>query len=168
MDIITYLITGIIAMFGFFFGTIISHYASEEVKAGRKYFVFLQKLTLILIFILFFKYLPFTIATILVLMSFFFLFFYWHKKDMYTLEYIILGCFFIIASVNESLHFYFTILIFLFGLFTGGMHYAENHKKRNKVSLDKALILILRKYYFFLIIIIVCYIIANIFSFLAV
>lgn len=179
VDVFSFLISTVIAFLGLLTGSFLAHNAPDETHEFRKYFPYLQLAVFVLVFVLFFVYLPFFIALALLVLSFGFIYFFWHKKNLNLLDYIVLGVLFSITSLNAYFHMYMTLLVFLFGIFTGALYYAlhTKHKKHQKtIPLHKhsgkhlrySVIsrTLFQNYLFFLIIAVSSYIVSRIIYFL--
>lgn len=132
MDILTFILTTIVAYFGLLVGSLVANNSPDEVHSFKKYLPFLQLVVFVLIFVLLFVYLPFWIALVLLLFSFIFIYVFWHKKNHNLLDYILLGALFAITSIDVQLHLYMVLLVFLFGLFTGALHFALHTVYKDK------------------------------------
>lgn len=138
MEFINYFFASIISFFGLFIGIILVKIAPEEQKPLEKYFVFLRKilLTLIFIFLVFFYFSDYFNLTILILYMLFLLFVefkikYSLKKSMTS--YTILGILFFLSSKNINLFTIESSLILLYGMPTASLIYARKGKNPYKV-----------------------------------
>lgn len=179
---ITFLLTTLIAFFGLFAGILIAYHTKDEVHHVKRYLPFLQLLCLVIIFILTFFYYPFFIALVVFLLSFLFMFLFWRRKDINLLDYIVLAVIFAFSSIYVSFHLYITLLLFVFGLFSGTLYYAlhtkpkRSHKSRHAhilmighhehsrrhLSFGQSLRGLFDRYYFFVVIAIATYALAHI------
>ena len=135
MDFFTFLISAVIAFLGLLTGSALAHAAPDETHQFKHYFPFLQLLTFALIFVLLFVYFPFWIALALFVLSFVFILLFLHRKNLNLLYYIVLGTLFALTSLVPQMHWYMTLLVFLFGVFTGALYYAlhtKAHKKKHR------------------------------------
>ena len=120
--IYNYFLASVIAFSGLFMGLLLAHIAKEELKQGKKYFVILQKIILILIMIfLNTKYYILIIASILLI----FILKNYLKKQIpeIPLYYLIFGIIFFFASRNPAILAIQSSLVFLYGLPTGTLYY---------------------------------------------
>ena len=110
---------------GLFMGVLISFMSKEELKDGRKYFLFSKKVIFVLIifFLIYFLNVKLIynllIAVILLLVLFKF-------KIKEYITYNLLGIIFYLSSLNESLFKINASLIFIYGLFVGGLFTEKN------------------------------------------
>ncbi len=176
MDLFTYILTTCIGFSGLFVGILISRYAIEEVDIFKKHIPFLQMVLLLLGFLVTFIYVPFNISLLIFLLSFAFIYLFWNKRDINTLDYVVFSILFILSSVNLEAHFYMTAIIFVFGILSGTLFfvlhtYPKKHKKHiahhrhtgHNMDFDELSYAMFKKYFFFLIISILGYIISSIF-----
>lgn len=131
MDVFTFALSVVIAFLGLLAGCVLAKYSHDEVHQFRKSIHTAQLLVLVLLFVLFFVYFPFWVALAILVLSFSFILLFWHRKDMNLLDYVVLGVLFGLTSVDAQLHLYMTLLVFLFGLFTGSLHYVLHTKHHN-------------------------------------
>lgn len=134
MDIFTFGLTVIVAFLGLLTGSFLSHHARDEVKYIEKYLPFIQLLCLILVFVILYAFMPFFIASCLLVLSFSFIYLFWNKKNMNVLDYIIFAILFSFTSLNFQQHLYMTVVLFLFGVFSGTLYYALHTKPVRQVS----------------------------------
>ena len=127
MNILNYSLTALISYIGLFVGFILALIAKEELKAGKKYFVTLQKIILLLIFIflLIFElsYIP------LLLISIFIIIYLFKTKKSFNESlyiYILLGIIFYLSSKTLNLFIIESSLIFLYGIPTGTLLTKKN------------------------------------------
>ncbi len=179
MDFFTFLATLILSFFGLFVGLVLSHYSEEELRDIKKYLPYLQLLIFVLVFLVFYWYLPFFIATSILVLSFAFIYLFWHRKKINTLDYIVFAILFALTSLNNYFHLYMTLLVFIFGLFSGSLFYVLHrrseeltkhilhHKHSGKhLSFGHLSVKLFDYYYFFLIISLIAFLIANLFKYL--
>ena len=179
MDIYTFVGTSLLAFLGLFVGLVLSHYSEEEVQSFKKYIPFIQLSIFVLMFLLLFWYLPFFIASSILVLSFAFIYLYWHRKNLNVLDYIIISVLFALTSLSKNFQMYMTLLTFLFGIFSGSLFYVlhRRHTKEPKhilhhkhsgrhLSFGQLSIELFNHYYFFLIISFVAYLLANLFKYL--
>lgn len=177
MELFTYLLTGIIAFIGLFIGLLITKYSLDEVNSFKKYIPFLQMMLIMLGFLVMFIYINFTLASVIFILSFAFIFLFWKKRDINTLDYVIFSILFFIASYNINAHYYMTAIIFVFGILSGTLFfvlhtYPKKHVKNHghhkhsgkNLDFDELSKELFNKYFFFLILIIINYIIGFIFT----
>jgi len=109
MDIFTFTTTIIIAFLGLLTGSIISYYSEEEIKSFKKYIPFAQLIIFTMIFVTIFIYIPFFIASSLMVLSFAFIFLFWHKQNLNILDYMVFGVIIALTSINAELQIYITL-----------------------------------------------------------
>ena len=149
MQLLNYFLISIISFLGILIGMLLAFTAKEELESGKKYFLLLQKLTLLLILIFllnFFNinlYLRITIYVLfLALMTF-------NIKSQ--IIYPILAVVFFLSSKNPGLFITNSILIFLYGFPTGSL-FAKKLIKKKKSFVFKKIFL---TYFWFILIAIV-------------
>ncbi len=139
MQFINYLSTTTLVYAGLLAGIILGYISKEEVKAGRKYFIIIQKIILLLIIISFSAY---SRLDIILRLSIFFVLIssliIIHFKDINILRYslityTILGIIFYISSSISRLFLINSSLIFLYGFPTGTL--LVDFKKNNFVGI---------------------------------
>ena len=134
MNILNYSLAALIAYTGLFIGFMLAIMAKEEIKPGKKYFIILQRITLLLIFIfLFILIFDFLLLLIITLV-------YILKKKINFNEspyvYIILAVIFYLSSKNLNLFIIESSLIFLYGLPTGTL-LTKKSKKETIINILK-------------------------------
>lgn len=139
MDIFLYVLTALIAYFGLLIGAALAHGARDEAHNLRHHLFFLQLVSFILLFVVFYAYFSFFIVTSMLILTFAFIWFFWHKQENNTLDYIAFSVLFAISSLVMQAHFYVTLIIFFFGIFSGAIYYVlhthpekKSKKKRSK------------------------------------
>ena len=164
MDIFTFSLTALISFMGLFFGGILSYWSKDEVHQLKSSIPTMQMILFVLI------------------LSFGFIYIFWHRADLNVLDYILFGVLFTTSSLYYNAHFYITAIITFFGILSGALFYAmhtkpsgvmknkkELHIKHHKHSgkhlhIDDLLTSLFYKYYFYPIIAIASYIVAHIIS----
>lgn len=123
MNLLNYSLTAVISYLGLFVGFILAIIAKEELKQGKKYFLFLQKVILLLIFIFLLLFIKLNYILILLILVFVLIYILknYLKKGFNELPYIyiILSTIFYISSKKLDLFVIESSLIFLYGLPTG-------------------------------------------------
>jgi len=133
MNILNYSLTALVLYIGLFMGFILVLMAKEEIKPGKKYFLFLQKAILSLIFILLVVFLGLNYIVILLLLACIIIYITknYLKKEfndvIYT--YILLSVIFYLSSKNLNLFIIESSLIFLYGLPTGTLLTTKDKKQ---------------------------------------
>lgn len=128
------MIIELLALFGLFFGIIISHYTQEELKDGKKYFMILEFIILIVLFFLTTRYNINTIFLALGIIIGFLV------RNPYLFFGILLGS---VANLN----FLYSGLIFVYGLADGSLWFIN--KSKNYLYLSVALFFVQFILYFF-------------------
>lgn len=180
MDFFTYTLTALVGFLGLFVGLIFAKFSPNEVHNFKKYIPDIQLILLALSFVIFFIYFPFAIASLIFILSFSFIFLFWQKRDINTLDYIIFSILFAIGSLDYRVHYYLTAIIFVFGLIAGTLFYVlhdkphmhhvmtrGHHKHSGKqLTFDEMSGILFKKYVFFMILCIFNYIVAHLFFYL--
>lgn len=127
-----YLLTLIICFLGLFIGAVLAFMAKDELKAGRKYFILMQQILIMLIvfFVLFSFDINIYVCTTIALLALI-AYYYLHNRIKTQSIHILLTVAFFTGYLNS----YFAViasLIFLFGLPTGSL-FAENMLKKGKI-----------------------------------
>jgi hypothetical protein len=123
MNILNYSLTAVVSYLGLFVGFILAMMAKEEMKDGRRYFVFL------LVFI--------RLNYILVLLILVFIVVYLLKrKNELVYIYMILGVIFYLSSKTLNLFVIESSLIFLYGIPTGSL-LTKRDKKESLIGILK-------------------------------
>ncbi len=134
MELINYTLTSIVSFLGLILGIILAYIAKEELKQGKKYFIFLQKVILTLIFFFIFYYLKLNIFFIIILSLIFFILIYLYNEKIKTYYiYPFLAILFYFSSKNVELFKIQAFLIFLYGFPTGSL--LTKVKKRNYLEI---------------------------------
>ena len=138
MNILNYSLTALASYIGLFMGFILALMAKEEIKPGKKYFLFLQNAILSLIFLSLFIFLGLNYIVILLLLACIIIYITKKKKEfnhtIYT--YILFSVIFYISSKNLNLFIIESSLIFLYGLPTGTLLTTKD-KKQTIINLLK-------------------------------
>ena len=131
MNLLNYSLTAVIAYLGLFVGFILAIMAKEELKAGKKYFLFLQKIILLLIFVFLLIYIDSNYILVLLLLVFIIIYLLKRKRKFNELPYIyiILAVIFYLSSKNLDLFVIESSLIFLYGLPTGSLMTTKDKKE---------------------------------------
>ena len=140
MDFINYSLTNLIVFFGLIIGIILAYIAPEELKDGKKYFIFLQNflLLLILFFLLYLYKFNLALNILISLALFFLLYFYLNNKKHQKIKYIdyaFLGIIFYLSAKNTSLFLVQSALIFIYGFPAGSLLLKIKKKNILKVFL---------------------------------
>ncbi|MBU4284218.1 MAG: hypothetical protein KJ968_03855 [Nanoarchaeota archaeon] len=149
MQLINYSLISLISFSGLLIGMVLAFTAKEELEPGKKYFLLLQKLTLLLILIFllnFFNVILYLRITIYIL--FIFLMTINIKSQII---YPALAAVFFLSSKNPELFITNSILIFLYGFPTGSLFAKKLIKKRKSFVLKN----IFLNYFWFVIITII-------------
>lgn len=179
MDVFTFTLTLFVAFLGLLVGGFLAHNSEDEVHKFKKFIPFIQLLLFVLIFVVFFAFIPFFVALMILILSFAFIYLFWRKKNINTLDYIVFAVLFALSSLNFQYQLYMTIILFAFGIFSGALFYVlhtrPNHKHPNvsyhkhsgkNLELGHLLYALFHHYYFFLIVSFSAYLISQIFSFI--
>lgn len=131
MNLLNYSLAAIISYLGLFAGFILASMAKEELKAGKKYFIFLQKIILLLIFIFLLIYIDLNYIMVLLILFFIAIYTLKRKKEFNELPYIyiVLSIIFYLSSKNLDLFVIESSLIFLYGLPTGSLMTKKSKKE---------------------------------------
>jgi hypothetical protein len=152
MNILNYSLTALASYIGLFMGFILALIAKEEIKPGKKYFLFLQKAILSAIFIILFIFLDLNYIAILLLLACIIIYITKKKKEfndtIYT--YILLSVIFYLSSRNINLFIIEAPLIFFYGLPTGTLLTTKD-KKQTTINILKHISFVLIAIILFLI-----------------
>lgn len=144
MTLLNYSLASLITYLGIFMGFALAIIAKEEIKPGKKYFIFMQKAILLLIFLFLLIYRKLNyIAASLVLASIM-IYLLKTKKKFNKLPYIytILAVIFFMSSKIINLFIIESSLIFLYGIPTGTL-LTKRSKKETMTILLKGIPFIL-------------------------
>lgn len=120
MEILNYSLISLIAVLGLALGAVIGHFAKEEMKPGKKYFLLLQK-ALFIASIAAVMYANRTnVHYIWIGAVIIFIYFYFFEKINQIFAYAVLGLAFFLASETE-MFLPVAALVFLYGFPTGSM-----------------------------------------------
>lgn len=149
---ISYFLVLLTCFIGLFAGVLISFLAKEELKDGKKYFIFSKRIFFVLIIFFLIYFLKIIlIVNLLVALILIFVLFKFKIKEYIT--YNLLGIIFYISYLNTDLFKINASLIFVYSIFIGSLFIEENIKQ-NKLKLIKNLFL---NYAWFLVIGVVFY-----------
>ena len=120
---IQYIFTSIIVFLGLVFGFIISHFAKEELKPGKKYFILLQRLLALAIFV-FFMY-SFHVRIYIIIIALFILSTLIYQFDFsLSIYYVVFGMLYSFSPEPLTI----SALMFLFGLPSGALVYDDKRE----------------------------------------
>ena len=149
MQLLNYSLISIISFSGLLIGMILAFTAKEELEPGKKYFLLLQKLTLLLILIFLLNFLDISIYfRIIIYILFIFLMTINIKSQAI---YPALAVVFFISSKDINLFIINSILIFFYGFPTGSL-FAKKLIKMRKLFILKNIFL---SYFWFVVITII-------------
>jgi len=137
MDFLIYIFSALIAFLGLLIGGLFSHTIREELHKVKHFLPFLQLLAIIFTFLLLYSVFPLLIVTVLFLLTFVFIWSFWSKKDHNVLDYIFFGIIFVITSLQPVIHYYMTLILFIFSFFAGGLFYSLHTKPQKKKGRKK-------------------------------
>lgn len=152
MNLLNYSLAAIITYLGLFTGFILAITAKEELKPGKKYFIFLQKVILLLIFIFLLIFVDLNYVLVLLILIFILIQILRRKKDFNELPYtyIILAIIFYLSSKKLNLFIIESSLIFLYGIPTGTL-LTKKSKKEAIINILKNIVFIIVAIILFLI-----------------
>jgi len=149
MQLINYSLISLMSFSGLFVGMLLAFTAKEELEPGKKYFILLQKLTLLLILIFLLNFFNINLyLRITIYILFIFLIGINIKSQVI---YPILAVVFFLSSKDTNLFITNSILIFFYG-FPSGSLFAEKLIKKKKSFVFNKLLL---TYFWFILIAIV-------------
>jgi len=128
MNLLNYSLTAIIAYLGLFIGFILAIIAKEEIKPGKKYFLFLQKIILLLIFVFLLIFIKLNYILALLILAFIIIYISKTKNKMLYI-YTILSIIFYLSSKKLNLFILESSLIFLYGVPAGTLLTKKNKKE---------------------------------------
>jgi len=131
MNLLNYSLAALIAYIGLFIGFILAIIAKEEIKPGKKYFILLQKIILLLIFIFLLLFINLKYVVVLLILAFILISILRTKKEFNELPYIyiILAIIFYLSSKNLNLFIIESSLIFLYGVPIGTLMTKKSKKE---------------------------------------
>jgi len=149
MQLINYSLISLISFSGLLIGMVLAFTAKEELEPGKKYFILLQKLTLLLILIFLLNFFNINLyLRIIIYVLFIFLMTINIKSQII---YPALATVFFLSSKNPELFITNSILIFLYG-FPAGSLFAKKLIKKKKLFVLKNIFL---NYFWFVVIAII-------------
>ncbi len=128
MELLNYSLTLIVCFLGLFFGVILAFSAKEELKPGKKYFVLMQKIILLIILIALLK--MFNVNVYMKLFAYAVLILLMEINIKKEIIYFLLGFVFFFSSKNTNTFLLVASLIFLYG-FPIGSVFASKLIKNN-------------------------------------
>ena len=149
MQLLNYFLISIISFSGLLVGMILAFTAKEELEPGKKYFLLLQKLTLLLILIFLLNF--FNINLYLRIIIYILFIFLMTINIKSQIIYPALGIVFFLSLKDINLFITNSILIFFYGFPTGSL-FAKKLIKRKKLIVLKNIFL---AYFWFILIAIV-------------
>lgn len=127
MDLITYFLALMVSFLGVLIGAVLNFIAKEEIKAGKRYFILLKKILLILMVIVFINYLKLNIFLRILLYLLLIILLSLRDSKSYFI-YPALGFLFYFSSLDKNLLLTQSSLIFIYGLPCGTL-FVEKEKK---------------------------------------
>lgn len=129
MNTLTYIISALIAFLGLIFGIITAYIAKEELRDGKKYFIFLQNLfvALILTFLAYFYNLHLYFTALIFLITFLALYLIEDIRKSYFI-YPLLALPFYLSLKNNTSFIIESLLIFLYGFPTAALFVQKKRK----------------------------------------
>ena len=149
MQLLNYSLISLISFLGLLVGIILAFTAKEELKPGKKYFMLMQKITLLIILIFLLNFFNINLYLRITIYVLFILLMAINIKSQ--IIYPVLGIVFFISSKNPELFIINSILIFLYGFPTGSL-FAKKIIKKKKSFVFKRVIL---TYFWFVLIAVV-------------
>ena len=149
MQLLNYSLISLISFLGLLVGIILAFTAKEELKPGKKYFMLMQKITLLMILIFLLNFFNINLYLRITIYVLFILLMAINIKSQ--IIYPVLGIVFFISSKNSELFIINSILIFLYGFPTGSL-FAKKIIKKKKSFVFKRVIL---TYFWFVLIAVV-------------
>ncbi len=124
MNILSYALAAIVAYLGIAAGLVIIRSAKEEQKAGKRYFLALQKTVLILIFISLFYFMD---ISLLLILSAAISAAAYHKNGSSYYMYPVFAVLFYMGSISKELLFILAVLLFIYGLAVSGILFTKKN-----------------------------------------
>lgn len=122
MPFISYFLTSIIAFSGIIMGIIIALITDEELKPGKKYFILLQKMILIVMIFSLLFFFELSLPLVIIASLIFAVFIHFYKEKIPSkLIFPFLAIIFTLSYGTEKLFLIESSLIFLYGLPTGSL-----------------------------------------------
>jgi len=149
MQLLTYSLISLISFSGLFAGMLLAFAAKEELNLGKKYFLLLQKLTLLLILIFLVNFFDIKLYLRIIIYVLFIFLMTFNLKSQ--LIYPAIAVVFFLSSKNPDLFVINSILIFFYGFPTGSL-FAKKLIKKKKLFVFKKILL---TYFWFILIAIV-------------
>ncbi len=149
MQLLNYSLISLISFSGLLIGMILAFTAKEELDPGKKYFILLQKLTLLIILIFLLNFLDIIIYFRIIIYALFIFLMTINIKSQAV--YPILAVVFFISSKDINLLIINSILIFFYGFPTGSL-FAKKLIKMRKLFVLKNIFL---SYFWFVVIAII-------------
>ena len=146
MQLLTYSLISLISFSGLFAGMLLAFAAKEELNPGKKYFLLLQKLTLLLILIFLVNSFDIKLYLRIIIYVLFIFLMTFNLKSQ--LIYPAIAVVFFLSSKNPDLFVINSILIFFYGFPTGSL-FAKKLIKEKKSSVFKKIFL---NYFWFIVI----------------
>ena len=149
MQLLNYSLISLISFLGLLVGILLAFSAKEELKPGKKYFMWMQKIILLLILIFLLNF--FNMALYLKVIIYTLFIFLMAINIKSQIIYLVLGIIFFISSKNPELFIINSVLIFLYG-FPSGSLFAKKIIKKKKSFIFKRAVL---EYFWFILIAVV-------------
>jgi len=149
MQLLNYSLISLISFSGLLIGIILAFTSKEELNPGKKYFILLQKLTLLLILILLLNFLDISIYFRIIIYALFIFLMAINIKSQAI--YPVLAVVFFLSSKDINLFIINSILIFFYGFPTGSL-FAKKLIKKKRLFILKNIFL---NYFWFVVIAII-------------
>ena len=133
MQLLNYSLISLISFSGLLIGMVLAFTAKEELKPGKKYFILMQKIILLLILIFLLNFFTINIYLRIIIYILFILLMIINIKSQ--IIYLALGVMFFLSSKDINLFIINSILIFLHGFPTGSLFTKKLIKKKKSFVL---------------------------------
>ena len=137
MDFFSYVLTVLIALSGVVVGSYLANSAPREVHDIKNLFPVVQMLSIVLLFFVLYSFFPFFIVSAILLLTFAFFRMFWYKQNVNVLDYTAFAVIFPLSSLIPMAHYYVTLIVFAFGVFSGALFYVLHTKPKRKNSSKK-------------------------------
>jgi len=138
MEYISYIIVSLVAFLGLIVGSVLAFVSPEEMKPGRKYFIFMRR-TLFVIISAFTLYLLWDSNLLFFIFGVLFIFFYMKLLDKPVI-YLMIGAYIPLSFHLAQYTAVIASLAFLFGMPAGSLYVSGSSKKKKMILLKEAVI----------------------------
>jgi hypothetical protein len=157
MELIFFL-TLIVSFIGLYAGLVLARVAREELKSGKRYFVFMQQVLLLIMIALMAYFYKLYVVGIIIVVLIAALLYFLRKVDISRIIYSVLGAAFTFSFYSQQLFYLTASLVFIYGFPTSSLIYLNEKNKKAWFLIKKVFF----NYFYYLVVALVIYFALNV------